>query len=1156
MKNTSNHYFFKIHMVLLVLLCGAVCNAQAAKLINVSILDKDYLIVHLSDGEVIHHEGITGEEVITHPLLNTTEAVKSASWTITSAQDANYGGAGQNPQGCNRKKKLSGHAELGWSVPDDDYIYEYTYDHWIYLHLPTSLQQGMSYTLQIDSAVNSDTTSATVTFDIYNRVSEAVHVNLVGYAPDAPHKAADLYYWLGDGGARSYSSFENNTVYIYNEVNSQATPVGQVAFWMASGNDVFGRNLTRSDVWSVDFSTFTTPGTYRLVIEGVGCSQDFEIADDIYADPFKVSVRGYFYMRIGEDNPTMVPPPRTPLYIPGDNPGDPIVYLTTMHPYHPNWGSLTGGDNWDNSDAWAGYRKAGNPTNPNAWGGHSDAADWDRHLGHVVNIYDMLLPYILTNGALGDDQAGITESENGIPDIIDEARNEVDFWLRLRDGDGYSHGLTCPNSNKVFHQAGPTPIAAWANAANTAMLADAFRIAGQASLMNQYRDAAITAYSHANGLADTMLDEGIELDDGVLRGRDLKMMAAAFLYNVTGDQAWENVINDESVCASGPATILSDTSNQIFGTLAYLITPQIVNFPTLQANMKTQIINEATSLEAGRIDSRPSRRATDNRYGPAYWRPAHVMDRTIIAHAVTTNPAEKALFRKALNLEADWGLGRNPMNMIQMTTAFAPPLDSKRSVTEAYTSGRDDGVAGVHPGHTPYMNIDVWSGVGHMTMAHPERLYENSYPGNFTSTWPISEGCFPSRWVWAHSEFTPRQTMRGKMALYGYLNGIASVEPPANPTLAVSIAGIEGGSGAVTSSPSGINCGSDCSENYANGTEVILTAAPASGSNFAGWGGACFGNDDTCELTMSFNRSVTATFVPEGLTYNLTVTKSGTGNGTVTSNPVGIDCGGDCGEPYPYNSPVTLTALADGNATFSGWEGACSGMGACEVAMNADRSVMATFRSNNPPTVVIYDDALANGWDNWSWDAAIDFAGTSPVKVGTHAANVTLGDWSGFSPAMSSGSIDTAGYSALKFWIHGGTESDQVLSVYTQDENGNQSTHVDITAVAESWNEFTVTLDDLGNPPQIRRVNFANDSASFFSMITFDEIRLVPAVADPLPGDVNNDGEIDLEDLIVTLQVLVDATDAAHQSADVNGDGKIGVAESIYILQDVAGIRD
>ena len=92
----------------------------------------------------------------------------------------------------------------------------------------------------------------------------------------------------------------------------------------------------------------------------------------------------------------------------------PRVYLTTMHPFHPDWETFADGDKWDQPDAWKAYLKSGSPLNPDAWGGHSDAADWDRHLGHVINIYDILLPYLASNGAIDDDNLGITESRNGI----------------------------------------------------------------------------------------------------------------------------------------------------------------------------------------------------------------------------------------------------------------------------------------------------------------------------------------------------------------------------------------------------------------------------------------------------------------------------------------------------------------------------------------------------------------------------------------------------------------------------------------------------------------------------------------------------------------------------------------------------------------------
>jgi TolB protein len=71
------------------------------------------------------------------------------------------------------------------------------------------------------------------------------------------------------------------------------------------------------------------------------------------------------------------------------------------------------------------------------------------------------------------------------------------------------------------------------------------------------------------------------------------------------------------------------------------------------------------------------------------------------------------------------------------------------------------------------------------------------------------------------------------------------------------------GKGRVTSAPAGINCGSDCSESYAVGTAVTLTATPLRGSTFTGWSGACSGTG-ACTLTMSADKSVTATFAASG----------------------------------------------------------------------------------------------------------------------------------------------------------------------------------------------------------------------------------------------------------------------------------------------------
>jgi hypothetical protein len=166
----------------------------------------------------------------------------------------------------------------------------------------------------------------------------------------------------------------------------------------------------------------------------------------------------------------------------------------------------------------------------------------------------------------------------------------------------------------------------------------------------------------------------------------------------------------------------------------------------------------------------------------------------------------------------------------------------------------------------------------------------------------------------------------------------STIEQPQQYTLTVTKAGT--GSGTVASNPAGINCGADCSEAYNQGTTVTLTAAPDSGSTFTGWSGACSGAG-TCTVNMTSDKTATATFAQQR--YTLTVTKAGTGSGTVASNPAGINCGADCSEAYNQGTTVTLTAAPDSGSTFTGWSGACSGVGLCIINMTSDKAVTATF---------------------------------------------------------------------------------------------------------------------------------------------------------------------------------------------------------------------
>jgi beta-xylosidase len=160
---------------------------------------------------------------------------------------------------------------------------------------------------------------------------------------------------------------------------------------------------------------------------------------------------------------------------------------------------------------------------------------------------------------------------------------------------------------------------------------------------------------------------------------------------------------------------------------------------------------------------------------------------------------------------------------------------------------------------------------------------------------------------------------------------------------------LKAGTGSGTVAGGAISCGSTCGATYTSGATVTLTATAASGSTFSAWSGACAGTG-TCIVSMTADRTVTATFTAQVTTYGLTVTKAGTGSGTVTSSPAGISCGSTCNATYASGTSVTLSAAAGSGASFAGWSGACTGTGSCVLTMTAARSVTATFNGSRPST--------------------------------------------------------------------------------------------------------------------------------------------------------------------------------------------------------------
>ena len=170
------------------------------------------------------------------------------------------------------------------------------------------------------------------------------------------------------------------------------------------------------------------------------------------------------------------------------------------------------------------------------------------------------------------------------------------------------------------------------------------------------------------------------------------------------------------------------------------------------------------------------------------------------------------------------------------------------------------------------------------------------------------------------------------------------------------------GSGKVTSSPSGIDCGSDCLQYYTSDTQVTLSPMPDSGYQFGGWSGACSGFGE-CIVSMNLAKTVTAAFNSPGVqppvsTHTLTIKKIGTGTGFISSQIGRISCGTNCSETYPHGFSVPLAVTADEGSVFSGWTtGPCQGTLGCTVKMMSDNTITANFIKLKTLTVILVGPA-------------------------------------------------------------------------------------------------------------------------------------------------------------------------------------------------------
>ena len=285
-------------------------------------------------------------------------------------------------------------------------------------------------------------------------------------------------------------------------------------------------------VWWFDFSNVTTPGSY-YVYDSVNnaASYRFEIGTGVYNEVLKQAMRVFYYQRCG-----------TPKSAPYAGTG-----WTDTHCHN---GTLQDTDCrlYNNSNVF---------TSKDLSGGWHDAGDYNKYVNFTFEaVTDLLLAYKENPEIWGDD-FNIPESGNGIPDILDEIKYELDWLLKMQNSNGSVLSIvganntmsTSPPSADIAHRIyGPATTSATFSAASIfALAAIQFENIGQTAFANTLMNAAVNAWNW--GVANpniTFYNSGIigageqEVDsyERLIR----KMSAAVFLYHLTGNSVYKTFV--------------------------------------------------------------------------------------------------------------------------------------------------------------------------------------------------------------------------------------------------------------------------------------------------------------------------------------------------------------------------------------------------------------------------------------------------------------------------------------------------------------------------------------------------------------------------------------------------------------------------------------
>ncbi len=445
-------------------------------------------------------------------------------------------------------------------------------------------------------------------------------------------------------------------------------------------------------VWWGDFSAFKTPGEYYVYDQANNKkSYNFAIGSTIYQDVLKAAVKTYYYQRCGTDV------------------------------------SVACGGNWNHAichsqDANAElYTTKADPMDVR--GGWHDAGDYNKYIPFLdQTVWELMVAYELNPSRFSDDY-NIPETGNGVPDIVDEIKWELDWMIRMQMPNGSVANRTAADSPSVRpHLDGATRYytapTTWSTATFAAILAHASRLFEnfQAEYGNYYQtllEKATNAWSYletepnmypANGEDGAC---GLGAACGTSTSDDDKrrrVFASAELFSTTGGAKYhEYFTNNYKNYAETRDNGQHPIEDNVFDASSAVSLNQAFFVYARAAGAKSQIITEIknslrTGLDWYQITYYNNQSDAYRAYmfdGHYCWGSSQIKARwgniLVLGIALNVDPTKNMLYKEIAEEYLHYFHGRNPLSWVYMTGVTN--LGADKCVTEIYHSWFHDGDA-------------------------------------------------------------------------------------------------------------------------------------------------------------------------------------------------------------------------------------------------------------------------------------------------------------------------------------------------------------------------------------------------------------------------------------------------------------------------------